>query len=32
MALSKFMIEIELIKFDENCLADFHTKDGRPNE
>ena len=23
MALSEFMIEIELIKSDENCLADF---------
>ena len=32
MALSEFMIEIELIKSDENCLADFLTRDGKPNE
>ena len=32
MALSEFMIEIELIKSDENCLAGFLTRDGRPNE
>ena len=32
MALSEFMIEIELIKSDKNCLADFLTRDGKSNE
>ena len=29
MALSEFMIEIELIKSDKNCLANFLTRDGK---